>query len=141
VSHYAQGKTLIVADGLLEALREMGLEPEASTTLRALTGYERGRQAHVILSQAMLQQRLPAPYGQHVLGDLGFVLNPDGSVEAVVDNWGPRGANSGMFTPQWFGELAKLSRIHAMLKQAKKRGQRAVRDRDDRGRDRVRVYA
>jgi hypothetical protein len=117
---------------------EMYAEPHM---LNSFTRSDKIQFAHVILRKDALKKRLGAK-GQYVLSDQGFLLREDGVVEAILDNWGAGGTNSGeLFNQAFLDRLAKLSGIHAMLAKAAQQGRRAERRKDAQNRDQVVVFA
>jgi len=98
---------------------------------QALEGYEgrkRPEKAHIILPRRQVGS------GSN---DLGFVIQPDGSITAIVSDF-----DSHRYGATWMGELTRLTTIHTLLKAAKKKNRKAERIRDEvTGKEKVRVYA
>jgi hypothetical protein len=110
--------------------------------MRSFTRSDKIQFAHVILRKDALKRLLGPTKGMYVISDQGFLLREDGVVEAILDNWGAVGHNSGaLFDQAFLDRLAKLSGIHAMLAKAAQQGRRAERRQDAKGREQVVVYA
>lgn len=97
---------------LVEALQELGYEPEVCPEGRALVGYggdQRAEQAHVIIPRGQLDS---------ASNEIGFVRDSGGVYQAIVSEY-DRGIG---FDDAWLGRLAQVYKERQTMAVAKAKG-------------------
>jgi hypothetical protein len=97
---------------LVEALQELGYEPEVCREGKSLTGYrgdQRAERAHVIIPRRQLDS---------ASNDIGFARDSSGVYQAIVSAY-DRGIG---FDDAWLGRLAQIYKERQTMAVAKAKG-------------------
>ena len=97
---------------LVEALQELGYEPEVCREGKSLTGYlgdKRAERAHVIIPRRQLDS---------ASNDIGFARDSSGVYQAIVSEY-DRGIG---FDDVWLGRLAQIYKERQTMAMAKAKG-------------------
>ena len=113
MSKYAELRTTLTDERyLVEALRELGYEPEVCREGRPLVGYlgdERAERAQIILRRSKLDS---------ASNDIGFARDGSGVYQAVISEY-DRGIG---FDDAWLGRLAQVYKERQTMAVAKAKG-------------------
>jgi hypothetical protein len=113
VSKYVELRTSLNDERyLVEALRELGYEPEVCPEGRPLVGYvgdQRAERAHVIIPRGQLDS---------ASNEIGFARDNGGVFQAVVSEY-DRGIG---FNDAWLGRLAQVYKERQTMAVAKAKG-------------------
>jgi hypothetical protein len=113
VSKYVELRTSLTDERyLVEALRELGYEPEVCREGRPLVGYlgdKRGEQAHIIIPRGQLDA---------ASNDIGFARDKGGVYQAMISEY-DRGIG---FNDAWLGRLVQVYKERQTMAVAKAKG-------------------
>ena len=113
MSKYVELRTSLTDERyLVEALRELGYEPEVCPEGRPLVGYvgdQRAERAHVIIPRGQLDS---------ASNEIGFARDNGGVFQAVVSEY-DRGIG---FNDAWLGRLAQVYKERQTMAVAKAKG-------------------
>jgi hypothetical protein len=119
------------AAALVAALIELGFTPQVHVEPHRLEGYEgrlREERAQIIIPRAQVQKGA---------NDVGFHIEADGRITAIISEYDSRRYNAA-----WLASLTRLASMHSVTAKMQKRGRRCERIRDEQtGRERLRIYA
>jgi len=113
VSKYVELRTSLTDERyLVEALRELGYEPEVCREGRPLVGYvgdERAERAHIIIPRGQLDS---------ASNEIGFARDNSGLYQAIVSEY-DRGIG---FDDAWLGRVVQVYKERQTMAVAKARG-------------------